>query len=442
MEYAPHASVWFPPAGLTFAAFVLFGRKVFASVVIACVLSTIWENQIYQYGFSFFETLINGFTFAFLHAGIYGMGAIYLRRLFAKIKQRNLYYIIIHFLVTVCLTSLIMSISGILLLYSDAPSLISFTDSFLAWWIGDMTGALVLTPMFIGIMNRIHPSKKIFAELGYIPKHQSRTLYCVQLLFSVAYLTAVTALSNHYQSAEISCFVFFLALSQMWIVHTGTAFRAIIGLAVLSFYSAGLVTLFGIDTYAYIYQFSLNVTACTTYFSMGVPALIAYNKSLSEKAQTDFLTKTLTREQFYYLAEHSIRHSKRNNEHVSLLIFDVDNFKNVNDEHGHTIGDEVLFEVAKLVKSTLRSSDIFGRFGGDEFIILLPNTPIDNAYQVAEQLRRKITSCLFSSSKLSVSCSFGVAEVSLDKPLQAAFEKADRSLLAAKKKGRNTTLAY
>ena len=172
---------------------------------------------------------------------------------------------------------------------------------------------------------------------------------------------------------------------------------------------------------------------------MGVPALIAYNKSLSEKAQTDFLTKALTREQFYVLAEQTLRHSRRNQENVSLLIFDVDNFKEVNDEYGHTIGDSVLFEVAKLVKNTLRSSDIFGRFGGDEFIILLPNTPAEQAYLVAEQLRQKIGAYQFSTLKLSLSCSFGVAEVDLKQKLQDAFEKADSSLLAAKKKGRNTT---
>lgn len=439
MEYAPHASVWFPPAGLTFAAFILFGSRVYVNIIIACVLSTFWENSIYQYDRDLSEILTSGFTFAFLHTAIYGLGAKYLRRLLAKIDHKNLYRIIIHFLFTVCLTSLTMSIVAILLLYGDAPSLTSFKDTFLAWWIGDMTGALVLTPMFIGVINRINPNIGVLAELGYTPKHQNIALYFFKLLISIVFLTIITALSNYYQSAEIACFVFFLVLPQMWIVHTESAFRATLGLALLSFTSAGVVTLFGIDTYAYIYQFALNVIACSAYFSMGVPALIAYNKSLSEKAQTDFLTKALTREQFYVLAEQTLRHSRRNQENVSLLIFDVDNFKEVNDEYGHTIGDSVLFEVAKLVKNTLRSSDIFGRFGGDEFIILLPNTPAEQAYLVAEQLRQKIGAYQFSTLKLSLSCSFGVAEVDLKQKLQDAFEKADSSLLAAKKKGRNTT---
>ena len=441
MEYAPHASIWFPSAGLTLSVFILFGRKVFASIVIACVLSTFWEDAIFQYERTFAEILINGFTFALLHTGIYGLGAKYLRQLLVNIDHKNLYKIIIHFLFTVCITSLLMSLSGIFLLY-DGATLATLQDTLLAWWIGDMTGALVLTPMFIGVINRINPKIGVLTELKYTPSHQSLSSFIIKLLISTLYLIAITALSNYYQSAEIACFVFFLSLPQMWIVHTETAFRATVGLAVLSFSSAGLVAIFGMDTYAYIYQFSVNVTACTTYFSMGVPALVAYNKSLSEKTKIDFLTKALSREQFYYLAEQTIRLSKRNREPVSLLIFDVDNFKDVNDKYGHTVGDEVLFEVARLVKTSLRSSDIFGRFGGDEFIILLPNTSVDNAYQVAEQLRRKIDSFQFSSQQLSLSCSFGVAEINSEDQLQDAFEKADASLLAAKKKGRNATHSH
>jgi len=439
MEYAPHASIWFPPAGLTFSAFLLLGRKVAGSIAIACVLSTFWENSIFQYGRSLPELLGSGIIFAILHTTIYAIGAKYLRSAIVKINTKTLYHVIVRFLIAVAVSSLLMAISGMLLL-TDVWSLGLFRESVLTWWIGDMTGALVLAPMFVGIINRIHPKIGLLSELRYAPKGRQSTLYyCAKLFVSASYLVVVTLLANHYQSAEIACFIFFLALPQMWIVHTETAFRAAIGLAVLSFTSAALIMQFGMDTYAYIYQFSLNVTACSTYFSLGVPALVSYNKSLFEKAHTDFLTKTLSREQFYYLSERRISHNKRNNEGASLLLFDIDNFKKINDTHGHTIGDEVLSQLAKRVQESLRSTDLLGRFGGDEFIVLLPNTSVEKAYQVAEQLRLRINAEPFSAKALSITCSFGITQVVVEQDLHHAFQAADSALLQAKKQGKNTT---
>lgn len=438
MEYAEHASIWFPPAGLTFTAFLLFGRKAVGPIVIACVLSTFWENSIYHYNRPFMALMGSGAIFAALHACAYGFAAKYVRQaIVEKISSHNLYYIIVRFLVMVAISSFIMSLGGVFLL-TDIRALNAFKDTFLAWWIGDMTGVLVLAPMFTGVINRLRPSAGLLSELRYPPKEMhGTTQFYIKLAVSTSYLIVVTLLAQYFQSPEIACFVFFLALPQMWIVHTETAFRAAAGLALLSFTSAGLVAFFGVDTYAYIYQFALNIVACSTYFSMAVPALLSHNKSLIEKAHTDYLTKALSREHFYRLAERCIKHTRRNEERITLLMFDIDNFKGVNDTYGHTIGDEVLIELAEVVQKTLRDSDLFGRFGGDEFIILLPNTPLDNAYKVAEQLRLKINSLSFSSISLPISCSFGLAELTEDAGLQQAFDNADAALLSAKKHGRN-----
>ncbi|HUV06995.1 MAG TPA: GGDEF domain-containing protein, partial [Spirochaetia bacterium] len=122
---------------------------------------------------------------------------------------------------------------------------------------------------------------------------------------------------------------------------------------------------------------------------------------------------------------------------LSLIMFDIDHFKHVNDTHGHATGDYVLKEVCSLVRQNLRGSDYFVRWGGEEFLILLTDTDRQNACKVAESLRSKLASHNFERAG-RVTCSFGVCEIDGGgNTMDQVIERADELLYKAKSQGRN-----
>ena len=438
-EYAPHASIWFPPAGFTFTCFLLLRWQALPAMFIASVLSTGWESLVFNDQRSLEQLLIAGSHFALLHCLVYGVSANLLRGSIDRISHHNLYAPVMRFLLTVATASLVMATAGVLLLFGG-PQLESFLATSLAWWIGDMSGILVLVPVFIGIVNRIYPRRGLLSALNFQPKTESRfSSFAGKLVLSWVLMVGVVVLADYYQSSEIACLIFFLPLPQMWIVFTESPIRMAVSLAILSFLLALLVSILGVSEQAYIYQVAINVIACSAYFAMSVPALVADNRELHIEAKTDFLTKAVMRQHFIALTEQHLKQAKRYGHQTSLLLFDVDKFKQINDRFGHLAGDEVLRELAILVRSKIRSSDIFGRFGGDEFMLLLPQTSIENAFSVAEAIRQGIAELTFSEPELTVSCSFGVARVDECEGFQKAFDEADRQLLKAKREGRNQT---
>lgn len=123
-----------------------------------------------------------------------------------------------------------------------------------------------------------------------------------------------------------------------------------------------------------------------------------------------------------------------------MLFVDLDHFKAINDTHGHAAGDEVLRTVAATLKSQLRRSDLLGRIGGEEFSVFLPDTDLDGARQVAENLRRAVQACQLEvdGRQLSITASIGVAvRTSGTQTLQALQQQADEAMYEAKKAGRN-----
>ena len=160
-------------------------------------------------------------------------------------------------------------------------------------------------------------------------------------------------------------------------------------------------------------------------------------------AQVDHLTGALTRRGFMEHVEREIARAARYGRVGTLVILDVDHFKSVNDTHGHAIGDQVLQQIARIADVALRPSDIFGRLGGEEFALLLPETKLVDAIMVAERLRNSIAEYampLPGGGAKHVTASFGVAEWSTNLASPAAWvEQADTALYLAKSNGRNCT---
>ncbi len=161
--------------------------------------------------------------------------------------------------------------------------------------------------------------------------------------------------------------------------------------------------------------------------------LISSNKSLKSQAHLDTLTKTLNRRGF----QNKVALLKTAQKTFSIIIFDIDHFKKINDSFGHAAGDSVLEELAELVNCHLTKEDIFARWGGEEFVILLPLQDEQSVLKKAELLRKIIATHHFALIG-SLTCSFGVANFSqAEASFEQAFEEADNALYRAKNSGRN-----
>ena len=159
-------------------------------------------------------------------------------------------------------------------------------------------------------------------------------------------------------------------------------------------------------------------------------------KHFERKAYTDELTGIPNRA--YFEEEFNKEIARRNRERtpLSFIILDIDKFKDVNDAYGHQVGDEILQDLANTIKSKVRLTDIFARWGGEEFVCILPNTSLDNAKKSAETLRRTVEEHTFKDN-LSITCSFGVSEFREDDTKESILKRADDSLYHAKEMGRN-----
>jgi len=160
------------------------------------------------------------------------------------------------------------------------------------------------------------------------------------------------------------------------------------------------------------------------------------NKKLEELATKDFLTDLVNRRRFFEHLESAMADARIHKTGLSVVIFDLDLFKRINDTFGHDSGDVVLKNTALRVRELLRGSDCAARFGGEEFIILLRETRIDAAMAIAEAVRAKIANVPFELVG-AVSASFGVAEWDMKEDARALINRADRALYVAKDTGRN-----
>jgi diguanylate cyclase (GGDEF)-like protein len=164
------------------------------------------------------------------------------------------------------------------------------------------------------------------------------------------------------------------------------------------------------------------------------------NKKLKELATRDSLTGILNRGSFFETAQHLLILSQRQKSPASFLLVDLDNFKRVNDTYGHFVGDKVLIHFTQTIQKSLRKSDLIGRVGGEEFAIFLPDTGNDDAFQLAEKLRKIISHSVLEvdGKVVAYTVSLGVeSSEPKDHLIDELFKRADLKLYGAKDKGRD-----
>ncbi|MAL93275.1 MAG: sensor domain-containing diguanylate cyclase [Pseudomonas sp.] len=184
------------------------------------------------------------------------------------------------------------------------------------------------------------------------------------------------------------------------------------------------------------------------------PIIVGIAEDITEKKQlegelqrlatTDVLTQSSNRRYFFECARTEFERARQFASPLAFLLLDIDDFKRINDTHGHQMGDQVLQKVARCGASVLRQSDLFGRIGGEEFAALLPGCQPDLAEQIAERLQREIERLVFTAEngeRFRVTASLGLTYLKASDPeLSAVFARADAAMYTAKRLGKNQVI--
>lgn len=195
----------------------------------------------------------------------------------------------------------------------------------------------------------------------------------------------------------------------------------------VSEYSAGIVYILIVFSLSAMGSFRSNYYNRKQYI---------YSRELLKLSSTDGLTGVYNRAKWDLELERWLAYAKRYGVSLSVIFFDIDDFKNINDAFGHLAGDRVIIEIAEIVKNIIRKDDIFARWGGDEFMLLLPSTDQQQALNLAERLRASVADHRFEQVK-RVTCSFGLAMAGEHDSADNLVNRTDQLLYQSKLKGKN-----
>lgn len=340
---------------------------------------------------------------------------------------------------------------------SSAFLLIGFRN-----YIPDLFSIILPNVLLVLSMTFIHLGMVFFYEFEIYSVHRFHLLMLLIILFSSLFFTYLDSNTN----ARIVIISFIVSIQCCYIMRSLLAahhlnhhnanfaiamsfllfatFFALRGLVTLAdeplndFMHAGIIHSLSII----VYQFVVVIT------SFGLVWIVSHKiqRVLKEQATHDPLTRVFNRRALEEIINTEHSRSLRNLAPLSVIMLDIDHFKRLNDRYGHSTGDRVLVEVADILIKNTRAYDSIARFGGEEFIVLLPDTPEDKAKLIAEKLRMKIASheyCLQPGTSIEITASFGATECDLAKEnwLQV-LERADNALYRAKETGRNRVIVF
>lgn len=184
------------------------------------------------------------------------------------------------------------------------------------------------------------------------------------------------------------------------------------------------------------YVFDANFRGVLEQFENTISKAQAETKRIYEISIRDHLTKLFNRKMFDEILLKEIQNSHRKNTPLSIILLDIDNFKNINDIYGHDTGDEVLVAFSSILAQSIRASDTVARWGGEEFIVLMPESTKENAFNKAEKIRKKIEKNNFKTVD-KVTCSFGISQIKKEDDSSSIFNRADKGLYHSKQHGKN-----
>jgi diguanylate cyclase (GGDEF)-like protein len=195
---------------------------------------------------------------------------------------------------------------------------------------------------------------------------------------------------------------------------------------------------FQVSVKSFFYENEHHVVSFTD-----ITELKNYTYELQYQATHDNLTKLYNRQKLNDDLDKEILRNQRYEHGLSLVMFDIDNFKSINDTYGHDVGDVVLKDISKILEDSIRSTDIAARWGGEEFMLLLPETSADNAYHIANTIRESVEGHQFDGVPHSITISLGISEFNKSIDNKDKFIKhVDIALYKAKENGKNQVVVY
>jgi len=346
---------------------------------------------------------------------------------------------IIAFVFYSVIGALITSGMGTTMLYVNG--LLSSEHQFLGWavwFFGDLIGFILIVPVFVAYA--------IQKNMGVTLKEHMAE---IALILLVLVMSAIVIFGSGYFFDKRYPIEYLILFPLIWAsvrLHQGinlifliiVAILAILGTASgysqFSFEGDHRLSLIMLQIFIFTVTFAiLMMTAqrCYTLRILEEKEKLTLIDALTQVGNRRFFTKTLQEE---------LDKSRRYMHPLSLIIFDIDLFKNINDSLGHCAGDSVLEELASLVKQQLRSSDHLSRWGGEEFTIILPESELSHSALTAEKLRKIIEAYPFSINQ-PVTCSFGVIQCTPNETIDSALGRVDTRLYEAKETGRNKVVS-
>jgi diguanylate cyclase (GGDEF)-like protein len=438
MEYAPYASIWFPPAALTLAAFLMLGARAWPAMVVALAIATYWVGPLYGEPLSAREWWWSSVFFVLTHGGTYYLAAMAIQRVLRGHQTARLPTTLALILCISVVASFVAALTGALSL--GLTRLMSWSEAYAAigpWWAGDMAAVIILTPLFIGLMYWQYPQlANALGALSFQFNQSRKWVFVGKLCVLQAGLAAVVVLTLHSDMSWTVLLILALLVPQLWIVFTESAFRIALSLGGLSFALVLWVNGLGLAEDALQLQLGVLVIAFGSWLGTLIPVLMADNRTLQQRENIDELTGVASRGAFMERAHQLLERRHPSQSTSSLLLFDIDHFKQVNDQHGHVKGDQALQLVAQTVADSLRDSDLLGRFGGDEFMLLLYHTNQQQSMELAARLQHALAQRSQNVLGFPLSLSFGVVEVDHEEAFMQAFKRADNALFNAKRGGR------
>ena len=356
--------------------------------------------------------------------------------------QDNIFYdtnSIIHFVFYSVIGAFITSTMGTTMLYLNGLLTSEYQIlGWVVWFFGDLIGFILIVPVFVAYAlqhNIGFPSKKRIIEITFI--------LLVLVISSIVIFGSGYFFDKRYPIEYLILFPLIWASIRL---QNGINLIFLIIVTILAILgTASGYSQFSFEDNHRLSLIMLQVFIFTVTFSiLMMTAQRCYTKRLLEEKERltliDSLTQVGNRRFFTESFKEELEKSQRYKRPISLIIFDIDHFKNINDSLGHHTGDSVLQELCALISSQLRSSDYLARWGGEEFTVILPESALSSAIITAEKLRKAIEQHPFSCQQ-NVTCSFGVLQCSDNESVDSAIEKVDSKLYEAKETGRNKVVA-